>query len=63
MAQGIQLDIQEDARKKVAMDGFNPTFGARPLIGEIRNQLSRPISKMIIQGEVKGRGYLAGGPG
>ena len=52
-AQGIQLEIQEDARKKVAMDGFNPTFGARPLIGEIRNQLSRPISKMIIKGEVK----------
>ena len=52
-AQGISLTLTEEARSKVAMAGFNPTFGARPLIGEIRQQLTRPISKMIIKGEVK----------
>ncbi|MEO1417155.1 MAG: ATP-dependent Clp protease ATP-binding subunit [Bacteroidota bacterium] len=52
-AQGIQLTLTDEAKKHIAMAGFNPTFGARPLIGEIRMQLTRPISKMIIKGEAK----------
>ncbi len=51
--QGIQLTLSEKAEEKVAFDGFNPEFGARPLIGEIRRQLARPVSKMIIKGEIK----------
>ncbi len=52
-AQGVKLTLTEEARHHIAMAGFNPTFGARPLIGEIRQQLTRPISRMLIKGEVK----------
>jgi ATP-dependent Clp protease ATP-binding subunit ClpA len=50
--QGIKLEIDQDAKKKLAMSGFNPKYGARPLLGIIRNQLRRPLSRKIIAGEI-----------
>jgi len=55
--QGIQLVIEEEAKKKLAMAGFTPKYGARPIIGIIRNKLRRPLSKMIIAGEI-GKGSV-----
>lgn len=49
---GISLKIDDDAKEKLAMSGFTPKYGARPLLGVIRNQLRRPLSKMIISGEI-----------
>ena len=50
--QGIELVIDEKAKEKLAMSGFTPKYGARPLIGVIRNELRRPLSRKIIKGEV-----------
>ncbi len=50
---GITLEIDEDTRKHLALNGFSPTYGVRPLKGVIRNQLKRPLSKMIISDEIK----------
>ncbi len=50
--QGITLDLSPEAKKQLALAGFTPKYGARPLKGVIRNQLRRPISKMIISGEL-----------
>jgi ATP-dependent Clp protease ATP-binding subunit ClpA len=50
--QGIELEIEEEAKEKLAMSGFTPRYGARPLIGVIRNELRRPLSRKIISGEV-----------
>lgn len=50
--QGVQLELSSAARKHLAYEGFNPTFGARPLLGVIRNRLQRPISRMLISGEL-----------
>ena len=55
--QGIQLEIDEEAKKKLAMAGFSPKYGARPIIGIIRTKLRRPLSKMIIAGEI-GKGSV-----
>jgi ATP-dependent Clp protease ATP-binding subunit ClpB len=55
--QGIQLTIDEEAKKKLAMSGFTPKYGARPIIGIIRSKLRRPLSKMIIAGEI-GKGSV-----
>jgi ATP-dependent Clp protease ATP-binding subunit ClpB len=33
--------------------GYSPKYGARPITGVIRNYLRRPVSRMIISGEVK----------
>lgn len=57
-AQGIRLEVSDEAQKYVATSGFSPEFGARPLIGEIRRQLSRPISKMIIRNELQAGNLL-----
>lgn len=54
--QGIKLDITPEAKKHLALSGFTPKYGARPLQGVIRMQLRRPISKMIVSGEV-GKGH------
>jgi ATP-dependent Clp protease ATP-binding subunit ClpA len=53
--QGITLEISPEAKKAMSLIGFTPKYGARPIKGNIRNQLRRPISRMIISGElVKG---------
>jgi len=52
--QNISLRIEDDAKRMIAMSGFNAQFGARPIIGTIRKELRRPLSKMIISGEIKG---------
>lgn len=50
--QGIILEIENNAKEKLAKSGFTPKYGARPITGVIRLQLRRPISKMIISGKV-----------
>lgn len=51
--QGIQLEMTDDTLRRIAMKGFNPAYGARPIIGNIRKDLRQPLSKMIISGKVK----------
>ncbi len=51
--QKIKLQIDDETKKAIAMTGFNPQFGARPIIGIIRKELRRPLSKLIISGKVK----------
>lgn len=48
----ISIFIQEEARKKMALSGFSSQYGARPILGVIRNELRRPLSKMIISGKI-----------
>ncbi len=52
VAQGIELNIEQEAKEFLAKSGFTPKYGARPLIGVIRNKLRRPLSKKIIAGEI-----------
>jgi ATP-dependent Clp protease ATP-binding subunit ClpB len=51
--QGIGLTITDAAKDELAQQGFTPAYGARPLGGVIRTQVRRPLSKMIIGGELK----------
>jgi ATP-dependent Clp protease ATP-binding subunit ClpB len=51
--QGIALELTPEARKHIAMQGFTPRYGVRPLKGVIRNMLRRPISRMIISGDLE----------
>lgn len=50
--QGIALQLTPEAKQVLAKAGFSPRFGARPLIDILRNQLQKPISLMIISGEL-----------
>jgi ATP-dependent Clp protease ATP-binding subunit ClpA len=49
---GIKLEIDQDAKEELAYSGFTPKYGARPVLGVIRNQIRRPMSKKIIAGEI-----------
>ncbi|MBQ0050260.1 MAG: ATP-dependent Clp protease ATP-binding subunit [Bacteroidales bacterium] len=52
-AQQIKLEIDDTARKYVTQVGFNKHYGARPILGIIRKEIRRPLSKLIIRGDVK----------
>ena len=51
--QNIQFKIDDETKQAIAMLDFSPQFGARPIIGTIRKELRRPLSKMIISGKLK----------
>jgi ATP-dependent Clp protease ATP-binding subunit ClpB len=51
--QGITLTLSPEARQHLALSGFTPKYGARPITGVIRSQLRRPISRLIISGEAR----------
>lgn len=48
----ITLEISEKDKEKIALQGFSPEYGARPIKGSIRNKLKRPLSRMIIANEI-----------
>jgi ATP-dependent Clp protease ATP-binding subunit ClpA len=51
--QNITLTLTPEARKAVALRGFNQQYGARPILGIIRKELRHPLSKKLIAGEIK----------
>ncbi|MET4075059.1 ATP-dependent Clp protease ATP-binding subunit [Hymenobacter sp. UYCo722] len=57
--QGITLTLSPEARQHLALSGFTPKYGARPITGVIRQQLRRPISRLIIGGEARQGTLLA----
>ena len=57
--QGITLQLTDEAKKQLAVMGFAPQYGARPLAGVIRNNLRRPLSRKIISGEAGVNGTSA----
>ncbi len=50
---GITLEIDKETKDQLSLDGFSSTYGVRPLKAVIRNKLKRPLSKMIISGQIK----------
>ena len=50
--QNISLTIDESARKYVTKVGFNAHYGARPILGIIRKEIRRPLSKLVISGDI-----------
>lgn len=50
--QNIELVIDDSARKYVTNVGFNAHYGARPILGIIRKEIRRPLSKLIISGDL-----------
>ncbi|WP_106830240.1 AAA family ATPase [Parabacteroides pacaensis] len=51
--QKISLTVDNKAVHKIAISGFNAQYGARPILGILRKDIRRPLSKMIISGELK----------
>lgn len=49
----IQLSIDDAVIDKLARDGFDPVYGARPLRREVERQVENPLAMKIIRGECK----------
>ena len=50
--QDIRFEIDDSAKKYITKVGFNTHYGARPVLGIIRKEIRRPLSKMIIAGDI-----------
>lgn len=46
--QGITLEISEEVRNRLAQDGFDREYGARPLHREIQRRLENPLSELLL---------------
>ena len=50
--QGIQLELDEAARKWLADEGYDPVYGARPLKRVIQRSLQNELAEMLLAGDV-----------
>jgi ATP-dependent Clp protease ATP-binding subunit ClpC len=48
-AQSFNLLVSSDVRNRVAQDGFDPSFGARPLRREIQHRLENPLATALLK--------------
>ena len=51
--QDMKLTMTTEVKTNIAMRGFDPQYGARQIIGNIRRYVRHPLSKLIISGKVK----------
>jgi len=48
----IAIELDEDARKWMADEGYDPVFGARPLKRVLQRALQNPLAEMLLGGEI-----------
>ncbi len=49
----ITLEVTDAAREYLAMDGYDPAYGARPLRRLIQREIGDQLARMLLGGEVK----------
>ena len=47
------LQVEDAVVDKLARDGFNPVYGARPLRREVERQIENPLALKIVKGECR----------
>ncbi len=50
-ARNLKLALSEEARKLLADEGYDPTYGARPLKRVIQQRIENPLATRILSGE------------
>ncbi len=48
----LTLKVTETAKKALAAEGFDPTFGARPLKRTVQRRVVDPLTSLLLSGEV-----------
>jgi ATP-dependent Clp protease ATP-binding subunit ClpC len=56
--QNITLEIEEGAKRWLAQQGYDPSYGARPLRRAIRRHIEDPLSEEVLRGEFAGGGVV-----
>ncbi len=52
-AQGIKLELSNKAKTKIAKDGYDPMFGARPIKRLIQKEIENQLSVDLLEGKYK----------
>ena len=52
--QGFELRVDQSAIEKLAMQGFEPEYGARPLKRVLRRQLENPLATQLLEEQFTG---------
>jgi ATP-dependent Clp protease ATP-binding subunit ClpB len=52
-ARNIRLDVDKKAREKLAKEGYDPDFGARPLKRLIQREIEDPMALELLEGKYK----------
>ncbi len=50
---GLSIQVTAAARKRLADEGFDPTYGARPLKRVIQQRISNPLAQSLLEQKVK----------
>ena len=50
---GVTVRLSEGARKALVKEGYDPTFGARPLRRVVQRRIENPLAKRVLAGEVQ----------
>ena len=48
---GLQLSVTDAARQEIANQGYDPSYGARPLKRVIQQQLQNPLATELLRGQ------------
>ena len=51
-AQGIEIELADEALDLLAKEGFDPEFGARPLRRTIQRRVENELSRMVLDGSL-----------
>ncbi len=57
---GITLELDEDVKKRIAQEGYDPAFGARPLKRTIQRLVEDPLSEEVLKGRFQEGGVIVG---
>jgi ATP-dependent Clp protease ATP-binding subunit ClpA len=65
---GVQLNIEDDARRWIAKKGYDPKMGARPMARLLQDCVKRPLAEELLFGKLANGGTVrvslaAGGDG
>jgi ATP-dependent Clp protease ATP-binding subunit ClpB len=52
----IRLEVTDAARKAIASEGYDPTFGARPLKRVIQQRIQNPLATELLKGRIAEHG-------
>jgi len=50
---GLKISLSKEARKWLAKEGYDPSFGARPLQRTLQKQIESPLSVKLLSGNFK----------
>ena len=49
----IQLNLSDEALQHLAIKGYSPKYGARPIAGVIRTYIKKSVSRLIVSEQIK----------